>query len=414
MPIFSKNFLWGASTAAHQIEGGNHNQWSIWELENARTKAAQAQFHYDEYPSWPDIKAEATKPDNYVSGELADHYGRYEEDFDYLSKMHMNAYRFSIEWSRIEPQEGVWSPEAITHYKAYLASLKKRGIEPIVTLFHFTLPVWFVEKGGFEKRANAVYFVRYVEKVLAELGKDMRYIITMNEPEVYAFESYYLQNWPPNQSSIWKFLRVIRTMALAHKKAAKLIHGTNRKYKVSIAKNSSYIYPGDDAWVSRLSANVMQYFQDDFFIKKFVKSCDFLGINYYFSNRVYGYRIHNPDKRTSDLNWDMQPGDIEYVLERVSRKYKLPIMITENGVADAKDADRQWWIKETIMGMQRAIEGGADVLGYLHWSLMDNFEWAFGKWPRFGLVAIDYKTGKRTLRPSAAWFGRVIKKVRGL
>ena len=411
---FPKTFLWGAATASHQIEGGNHNQWSVWELENAKTKAAQAEFHYNEYPTWDEIKAEAKNPDNYVSGELADHYNRYTEDFDFLTKMNMNAFRFSIEWSRVEPKEGAWNIEAISHYKNYLAELKKRDIEPVVTLFHFTLPTWFTEMGGFEKRSNIKYFVRYAEKMIAELGVHMRYIITINEPEVYAYESYYLQEWPPNQNSPLKMLQVIHNMALAHKRAARVIHDKNRKFKVSIAKNSAYAYPGDSAWVSRVSANVMQYFQDDFIIKKFVKSCDFLGINYYFTNRLYGYRVHNPDIKLSDLHWDMQPADIEYVIERLNRKYKLPIMITENGLADAGDEHRQWWIKETIIGLQKALASGATVIGYLHWSLMDNFEWAYGKWPRFGLVAVDYKTGKRTLRPSAAWFGRVIKKLRGL
>ena len=411
---FPKHFLWGAATASHQVEGNNHNQWTVWELENAKTKAAQAEFHYNDYPSWDFIEAEAKDPDNYVSGDLADHYNRYEEDFDYLTKMNMNAYRFSIEWSRVEPKEGSWNAQAITHYKKYLAELKRRDIEPVVTLFHFTLPTWFTDLGGFEKRANTKYFVRFAEKIVSELGTNMRYIITINEPEVYAFESYYLQNWPPNQNSMVKWLKVMNNMAHAHKGAAKVIHGLNRKFKVSIAKNSNYIYPGDNAWVSRLSANIFQYFQDDFIIKKFVKSCDFLGVNYYFTNRVYGYRFHNPDLKVSDLGWDLQPSDIEYVIERLNRKYKLPIMITENGLADAQDAQREWFIKETIIGLQKAIKSGAEVLGYLHWSLMDNFEWAYGKWPRFGLVAIDYKTGKRTLRPSAAWFGKVIKRLRDM
>lgn len=412
--VFPKHFLWGASTAAHQVEGGNHNQWTVWELENANAKAAQAAYHYGDYPSWDAIQSAASRPDTYVSGVLGDHYHRYdEEDFAFLSQMNMNAYRFSIEWSRVEPHEGTWNSEAIAHYKAYIAALKKRDIEPVVTLFHFSLPVWFSQKGGFEKRANVALFVRYAEKVIHELGSELRYVITINEPEVYAFESYYLQNWPPNQRSIWKFLKVINNMALAHKRAAKIIHDMNRRLKVSIAKNSTYVYPGDNAWLSRASATVIQYFQDDFIIKKFIRSCDFLGVNYYFTNRVYGYRIHNPDQRLSDTNWDMQPEDIEFVIERLSRKYSKPVMITENGLADAKDEQRQWWIKQTILGMQRAIANGADLIGYLHWSLLDNFEWAEGKWPRFGLVALDYATGKRLLRPSAAWFGRVIKKLRG-
>lgn len=408
---FPKHFLWGASTAAHQVEGGNHNQWTVWELENAKTKSVQALYHHDEFDSWDRIKAQAENPDNYISGDLADHYHRYEEDFAFLKQMNMNAFRFSIEWSRIEPKEGEWDSKEIAHYKKYAESLKKKGIEPIVTLFHFTLPVWFTDKGGFEHRANVKYFTRYAKKIISELGTSVRLIITINEPEVYASESYYLMNWPPAVRSKVKWLKVVNNMALAHTKAAKIIHGLNRRYRVSIAKNSAFFYPGDTAWLSRWSANISQYFQDDYFIKKVRKSCDFLGVNYYFSNRTYGYRIHNPDVKMSDLHWDMHPRDIQYVIERLSRKYKLPVIITENGLADAQDKDRQWWIKETIIGLQAAIANGAELQGYLHWSLIDNFEWAYGKWPRFGLVEIDYKTGKRTLRPSAKWFGNVIKRL---
>ncbi|MDB5167487.1 MAG: putative beta-glucosidase [Candidatus Saccharibacteria bacterium] len=411
---FSKRFLWGASTAAHQVEGGNHNQWTVWELENAKAKAAQASYHYDHYVSWERVKDQAKNPSNYVSDTLADHYNRYEEDFKLLGDMHMNAFRFSVEWSRIEPEEGAWSAEAITHYKQYVRALKKRGIEPVVTLFHFTLPVWFSEMGGFEKRSNVKYFTRFAQKIVSELGLEVRLIITINEPEVYATESYYHQNWPPAVHSYYKWWRVVNNMAYAHRQAAKAIHKLHRHYKVSIAKNSNFIYPGDNAWLSRISAALSQYFQDDYFIKKVVRHCDFLGINYYFSNRFYGDRIHNPDQKLSDLNWDMHPADIQFTLERLHGKYQIPIIITENGLADAEDSYRKWWITETITAMQRAIKNGVQLQGYLHWSLIDNFEWAYGRWPRFGLAAIDYSTGKRTLRPSARWFGRVIKNLRGI
>jgi len=413
MVTFPKHFLWGASTAAHQVEGGNHNQWSVWELENAKAKAAQADYHLHDYPTWDKIKAEAKKPDNYVSGALADHYNRYKEDFDFIEKMHMNSYRFSVEWSRIEPTEGVWNSEAIAHYKTYLEELRRRKIEPVVTLLHFTLPVWFAEKGGFEKRANVKYFVRFAEKIMSELGNSVRFIITINEPEVYGFESYYLQNWPPNQSSLWKVWRVANNQAAAHRKAAKALHAMNRRYKIGFAKSTVFFFPGDTAWLSRLSANVFQYFQDDYFIKKYIRHCDFLGVNYYQSQRLFGYRVHNSETAEySDFDWMLAPADIEYALERLHRKYKKPLMITENGLADADDEHRQWWIKQTIIGMEKALKQGVELIGYFHWSLLDNFEWAYGKWPRFGLVAIDYKTGQRTLRPSAAWFGRVIKKLR--
>lgn len=410
---FPKRFLWGAATAAHQVEGSNHNQWTEWELENAQAKAMQAQYHYGDLPSWDTVKREAADPATYVSDRLADHYHHYEQDFDLLEQMNMNAYRFSVEWSRIEPDEGAWNAEAIDHYKRYIAELKRRQIEPIMTLFHFTLPVWFVEKGGFEKRANVKYFTRFAEKVVSEIGRDVRYVITINEPEVFVSEGYLQAHWPPMRMSKFTAWRVINNLARAHRSAAKAIHGLGRRHRVSIAKNSNYFYPGDDAWLSRASAQVMQFFQDDYFLRKVARSCDFLGVNYYFSNRVYGYRIHNPDHDISDLGWDMQPANIEYVLERLHRRYKLPILITENGLANADDSQRQWWITQTLIGMQKAIDNGVQLEGYLHWSLMDNFEWDKGRWPRFGLVQVDYATGERTLRPSARWFGKVIKQVRG-
>jgi beta-glucosidase len=409
---FPKKFLWGAATSAHQVEGGTHNQWTVWELENAKSKAAQAKFHFEDLESWSRIEKEASDPQNYVSENSVDHYNRYEEDFDLLEKMNMNAFRFSIEWSRVEPEEGAWNVEAVEHYKKYVASLKKRGIEPVVTLFHFTLPVWFVAHGGFEKRSNTRYFVRFAEKMIRELGTNVRLIITLNEPEVYAHESYFAGNWPPNVTSKWKFWRVMNNLAYTHNKTVAAIHGINRRYKVSISKNSCYFYAGDDAWLSRKSAEVMQHFQDDYFLKKVAKSCDFLGVNFYFSNRVYGYRVHTPDNKISDIGWDLSPGDIQYALERLNEKYHLPILITENGLADAEDEHRQWWITGTLRGMQKAMENGVKLEGYLHWSLLDNFEWDKGNWPRFGLARVDYKTLERRLRPSALWFGKVIKHLR--
>lgn len=411
---FSKHFLWGAATSAHQVEGDTHNQWTVWELENAKALAAQAMYQLDEFNNWPDIKSHATSPSNYVSGKLADHYHRYEEDFDLLTKLHMNAYRFSVEWSRIEPNEGEWDEAEIDHYKDYVRALKHRGIEPVITLFHFTLPVWFAEKGGFAKRSNVNYFVRFAEKIIGALGLSVQYIITVNEPDVYATSSYMTQAWPPAVAHRRIAAKVLNNLAYAHHQAAKHIHAMNRRYKVSFAKNSAFYYPGDDARLSRLSAEWLQWHNDDRVIHKFISSCDFLAVNYYSTNRVYGYRIHNPDQKVSDLHWDLQPADIEFVLERLHRKYELPLMITENGLADAQDTYRQWWLQETVAAMQRALKQGVPLLGYLHWSLIDNFEWAYGKWPCFGLAAVDYKTGSRTLRPSALWFGRVIKKLRGV
>ncbi|NCU38076.1 glycoside hydrolase family 1 protein [Candidatus Saccharibacteria bacterium] len=411
---FPKGFLWGVSSSAHQIEGNTHNQWSVWELENAKSLAAQSSYQYDDLESWSRVKNAAKSAHNYVSGVGANHYELYEQDIAIAKKMHMNAWRFSIEWSRIQPQEGGWNAEAIGHYKAYLSFLRLHGLEPVVALFHFTLPVWFAEKGGFEKRANVKYFIEYVDRLIDELGGEMKLIITINEPVVYATQGYMEGRWPPQKVNKRLALIVLQNLAFAHNKIATILHQKSRRFKVSIASNSSFVYAGDTAWLSERSATHMQYWRDEFFLNKVYKTCDFIGVNYYFSERVYGYRVHNPDHALSDIGWNMEPAHIQFVLERLHDKYKKPLLVCENGVADEQDSHRQWWIMQTIMAMQRAINGGVPLLGYLHWSLTDNFEWDKGFWPRFGLLKIDYSTGERTLRPSALWFGRVIKKLRGL
>lgn len=410
---FPKSFLWGVSTAAHQVEGGNHNQWSEWELENAKALAIRSTYQFEDLVNWPEVKHVAKQPGNYVSGRAVNHYTQYEQDFDLVRSMHLNAFRFSVEWSRIQPEEGAWNAEAVRHYKDYIAAMKKRGLEPVMTLFHFTLPIWFARKGGFERRANVRYFVEFVDRILEELGPSVRYIITINEPETYTYQSYITGEWPPQRHKKLLALRVYRNLALAHNHAARVIHQKSRKHKVSVAKNSMFVYPGDDAWLSRVSASVGQFIQDDYFLRQVYKTCDFLGVNYYMDARIYGYRMHNPQDKVNDLGWDMEPQNIELVLKRLHDKYHLPIMITENGVADATDQYRKWWLTQTIVALQKAMDSGVEVFGYLHWSLLDNFEWDKGTWPRFGLFAVDYATGARTPRSSALWLARVLKKIRG-
>lgn len=402
---FPKRFYWGAATSAHQVEGGTHNQWSIWELENAVALAQTAKYSGVDSP-------EALLPQNYISGKATDHYSKYELDFDLLQKLHMNAFRCSIEWSRIEPEEGKWDEQAIAHYRDYFAAMKARNIEPFVTLWHWTVPEWFDKLGAFEKRSNIKYFVRFARKVLEELGADFRYVITINEPEVFVDMGYYRGKWPPmiqnKKLGTWVYLN----LASAHRQVYREARKVNRKFIVGLSKNCAHMYPGDDAIVSRVSAKVTTWGADYFFLDRVKRQLDFIGLNYYFSNRFYGYRMHNPNERLSDMGWDMQPQNIEFVLERLSGRYKLPIIITENGLADATDEHRKWWISETVLAMNRALRKGVKLQGYLHWSLLDNFEWDSGFRPRFGLIAVDYATLKRKVRPSAVWFGQLIGKLR--
>lgn len=408
---FDKNFMWGAGVSAHQVEGGLHNQWTVWELENAHSLAAQAPYQYGDLDNWSSIAASAKRPANYVSGRASDHAHRYMDDFDLLQSMNLNTFRFSIEWSRLEPHEGQWDSAAVDFYRKYISELHRRRVRPIVTLFHFTLPVWFSERGGFALRRNVKCFERFVEKVMDEFGPQLADIITINEPTIYAAQSYLEGNWPPNVRSRWQSWRVLENMLLAHRRAAKIIHARGSKYQVSLAHHVSYIYAGDDAWLSQASAAIFDWFQNHYAIRRTIKSCDFIGVNYYNSDRIYGYRKHNPNSRVSDIGWDMQPANLRYVLEELAERYKKPLIVTENGLADADDTNRGWWLQETIQALWQARQNGADVRGYIHWSLLDNVEWDKGRWPRFGLVAVNYRTFERTLRPSAKALSRAIAAV---
>ena len=409
---FTKHFLWGAATSPHQYEGSCHNQWTVWELENAKALAAQSSYQYDDLPVWPKIKSLAKAPANYTSGRAAGGYNLFEQDCALARVMNLNALRIGIEWSRVQPEEGAWDPEAISHYRQQLVAMKQNGIEPVITLFHYTLPVWFAAKGGFEKRANVRYFTEYVQYIMQELGGGMRYIITMNEPQTYVDMSYIRGKWPPQVMSSRRGYMVLGNLLYAHRKAAELIHAENRRFKVGIAKNYDYIYPGDDAWLSERSADILHFKQNTHILRRVVKSSDFIGINYKGSQRVYGYRVHNPNERMSDVDAQMDPDKLRHVLQQVHDAYHLPIMVTASGVADHQDQYRKWWLTQTVVAMQAALRDGVQVIGYMVYALTDQFEWDRGFWPRYGLAEVDYHTLKRTVRPSAVWYAKILKKLR--
>ena len=409
---FPKRFFWGASTSAHQVEGNTHNNWSVWELENAKSLAKQAEYKIAHLPVWPDIREEASTPENYVSGKAVDHYNRYELDFDIAQKLNLNAFRFSIEWSRIEPEEGRWDAAEIQHYREYITALKKRGLEPMVTLFHWTMPVWFTEKGGFEKSTNVKYFVRFAEKILQELGADLRYITTINEPDTVAIHGYFTLEHPPQKHSVVKAVWVYRNMLLAHKRVYKLAHRMSRKYKVGFTKSYAWLRPSDQTRMTRIGIRGDFWLRDDLPLAYVGNKTDFIGVNYYFTDLHRGLKVVHDGGQHNDLGWEMRPDDLEEVLIRLG-KHKKQIMVTESGTADRGDTYRQWWIAHSLQSINSALSQGVDVIGYLHWSLLDNFEWAYGRWPRFGLVAIDYKNDlKRTVRESGLWYGKVVKKMR--
>nr|MBA3758652.1 glycoside hydrolase family 1 protein [Candidatus Saccharibacteria bacterium] len=214
---FPKHFVWGASTASHQVEGGTLNQWSIWELSHAQELARTAEQRVGHTPEWEHIKKQATDPNNYVSGKGVDHYNRYREDFDIVKSLHLSAFRFGIEWSRLEPVEGVWDEKAVAHYLSYIKELKKRNIEPFLNIWHWTMPTWFTDKGGFTKRSNLAYFDRFVQKIADEYGHEITYVITLNEPNVYSTFSYTTGEWPPQEKNMLNFFKVYWNLTRAHK-----------------------------------------------------------------------------------------------------------------------------------------------------------------------------------------------------
>jgi beta-glucosidase len=414
--VFPKDFMWGASTAAHQVEGDNHNQWSVWEQANAHRLAKTAKHRLSWLPTWKKNQKQAEDPKNYISGNAIDHYNLYEKDFELAKKLNFNAFRFTVEWSRIEPKRGQWSQEGIDHYKKYIASMRAKGLEPVLNIWHWTVPVWFAQAGGFEKKSNLYYFERFVHKVAKELTSDVHYVITLNEPNVYASFSYLTGEWPPQKKSPLLMFRVYRNLARTHRNSYYILKHEKASLQIGVAAQLANIQAKRaHSFLDELLTQWMRYAWNWWFLRRIRREQDFIGLNYYFSD-YYRFGIpakkDNPRLPQNDLGWYMEPEGIYPLMLRIWSHYKKPIMITENGVADEQDQYRRWWIEETIVAMERALSEGVKIVGYFHWSLLDNFEWAYGWWPKFGLVEVDRKTMKRTLRPSAKWFARQIERLR--
>jgi beta-glucosidase len=389
---FPKDFLWGAATASHEVEGNNHNDWSEWEKSQKRIDYLRSERLIEKYGL-----------ENFISNRACDHYNRFEEDFKIAKELGHNATRFSIEWSRIEPEEGKFNEKEIEHYKKVITTLKKIGIEPFVTIWHWPIPIWLRNKGGWQYSEIPDYFARYAEKIVNALGSDVKFWITLNEPEIYAGNSYLSGVWPPQKKNLISYLLVIHNLIKAHRKAYKIIKKLNQSAQIGIAKNNIYFEAYQNKLVNRVLKKIIDWRRNFYFLNRLKNYQDFIGLNHYFHNRInYGFN-KNENEKLSDVGWELYPEAIYYVLVDLKR-YNKPIYITENGLADAKDKQRSWFIFESLKNINRAINEGVNVKGYLHWSLVDNFEWDKGFWPRFGLLEIDYKTLERKVRPSAYFY----------
>jgi beta-glucosidase len=412
---FPDGFLWGSATSAHQVEGGNvNNDWWEWE------------------------KVPGHIADGTVSGRACEQYERYEADFDLAKSLNQNAHRLSVEWSRIEPEEGRWDQNETLHYRKVLEALKARGMSVMLTAWHFTLPKWFAAKGGWESRDAVRHYERYVSFLAKEFGDLVDHWNTMNEPMVYLLQSYGSGIWPPGSRSPLRNIRVFGKLCMAHKAGYRAIHaqldgktgadgtsaeasakeGSPRPVMVGIAQNVITFEPYRK---QALVDNLFVWFADKMFNRQFFiwtkGTHDFIGINYYFHYRIkyvptkvseLFYEVHTENREVSDLGWEINAAGIFDAIISMSR-FKLPIIITEHGVANADDGKRPRVIVSALKEVYHAIQSGVDVRGYFHWSLIDNFEWERGFSGRFGLIAIDYHTMKRTPRRSAYVYADICK-----
>jgi beta-glucosidase len=408
---FPEGFLWGSASSAYQVEGGiENNDW-----------------------------AEAAKQGKVPSaGRACDHYNLYEKDFDVAKSLSQNAHRFSIEWSRIEPEEGKFDQTEIEHYRKVIKALRERGIEPFITLWHFTLPIWFAKKGGFENKKAPFYFSRYCEYVVRNLGQGsmicpvkfgkadavkrqfdgVNFWITINEPLVFAGMGYLDGKWPPfkswrNPLNFIRYLKVVDNLVMSHNIAYIKLKRMNTNFKIGVAHQCIFFESNWNPFY-KLSASLLNWFVNLRFLNKISQHQDFVGLNHYFrqkvslgADRADCVPITEDNKsKVSDMGWEIYPRSIYEVLMKL-KKYKKPIYITENGLADAKDEKRAGYIRDYLHQVWRAIYDGINVRGYFYWSLLDNFEWAEGFVPRFGLVEVDYKTMERKIRPSAYEYKKI-------
>ncbi len=424
---FPKEFVWGAASAAHQVEGGHQsiNNFGWWETQ------------VDENGKSPIVNGDK-------SGDAADHWNRLEEDTQLMVDMNLDAYRFSVSWSKIMPAPGQVDQSALDHYITEVDMLLANGISPMVTLHHFTHPLWFERLGAFEKEENIKHFVDFAEVVYTALGDKVTQWCTINEPAVYMFDGYLTGHFPPGKQDPALGSLVVENLMKAHvavyNKIKSLPGGKNAR--IGLVKNMMQMdaynqYNVLDHLVkyladSNYNQGILSLFQTDQFemymptmvdrstkIEGATKTLDFIGLNYY-SHYAFNFTgdieesletIAYPGEVMTDMDYGIYPEGIYRAIKRISQ-LNVPIIITENGIADDKDDRRGDYIDRTLYAVSKAIQDGYDVRGYYYWSLTDNFEWNLGYGQRFGLYHLDFPTQKRHLKEGSKVYRDVIRQAK--
>ncbi len=413
--VFPQGFLWGAATAAHQVEGGNSNSdWWDWERR----------------PGTP-----CSEP----SGAAIDHYNRYDWDLELLAGLGFNTYRFSVEWARIEPDEGVFDAAQLDHYRRMVEATRRNGLTPMVTLHHFTLPRWVARKGGWLADETPLLFERYVRRTVEAFGESVDWYCTINEPGVVAFGGYMgALGFPPGTHGVANWKSAARHLIDGHRRALAAVKALRPSAQVGLTHSMQ-------EWESNAGGRTaMEYARrqgEDIYFEACLED-DFVGVQTYSRTRLEmprpigwltrpalaigpieslvvpltvnrqtgGHPTYDPRRgiRRTQMGYEYRP---EAVAATVRRAAELlpgkPIVVTEHGIAAADDAERIEFITAGLKALHAVIEEGIPLRGYIHWSAFDNFEWVLGYAMEFGLIAVDRATQERKPKPSASFLGGV-------
>ena len=379
---------------------------------------------------------------NQKSGLAADHWNKYPQDIQLMNKLGVNAYRFSVEWSKIEPSQGIIDYEVIKHYRNLCDSLIKNNITPVITLHHFTNPIWFENLGAFENENNIKYFIDFAKLTFQELNDLVSIWCTFNEPAVYVAQGYFNGIFPPGKKDPTLAGIVSKNIYNAHVQLYHELKSLNAadNVKIGIVKNIFQFDPLSKwnllDWISSKILNNVYTNDPISFLKtgifnfslpgakkineknnSAINSIDFIGLNYYSRMHVKGhlnsenpftFEVRDEDIQT-DMNYPLYAEGFYRALKTIS-KLNVPIYVTENGVADKNDSIREEFISKYLFAMYKAIKEGIDIRGYFYWSLIDNFEWAEGYDMKFGLYEVDFKTQKRKLREGSKHFIDIMSK----
>lgn len=379
---FPDNFLWGTATSAYQIEGGDTNtDWWRYE-QSAGTHAVER------------------------CGDACDSWHRYEEDLDLLVRFGLNSFRLSVEWARIEPEHGIFSAEALEHYRAVLEACRTRSLVPVVTLHHFTLPLWVADLGGFENPDIATWMGDYARVVGESFGDLIGIACTINEPNIVALMGYLMELFPPQVSSWERFANVNTTMRACHAAMRDALRATPGTYPVGLplSMQEYEAQPGGEELVESLRAEM-----EDKYLAV-VGDDDYVGVQCY-TKLVFGLEglILRPEGEFTEMGYLFWPQCVEYTIRRAASLTDIPIIMTENGIGTDDDGQRIRYLRGALDGLRNVVADGIDLRGYFQWSLLDNFEWTYGYRPKFGIVSVDRTTFARTPKPSAQWYGDAVR-----